>query len=259
MFDAITLAYFALGAASGFLSGLIGGGAGILIVPVLSLFGQYPIAGPASSVAVAMCSITAALQIRKRFVGADAIDPRPGLIMCGSAFLTAHLGVGMNEFAPVFAIPLTLALFVFLNLDLTARVHRGLVGRAIIGDRSPSDFFGRYVLFGSVSAMFGGVVGSGGGLMLFPLLHAYCGMTTREAVYSCLLMMLGSGLSSVGAQIYLGTPDYTVAVPLGIGAMFGGYFGVLAIEMVSEDAIRVMARAMLLELGIFLLLASFLL
>ena len=95
--------------------------------------------------------------------------------------------------------------------------------------------------------------------MLFPLLHAYCGMTTREAVYSCLLMMLGSSLSSVSTQIYLGTPDYTVALPLGIGAILGGYFGVLAIEMVSEDAIRTIARAMLLELGLFLLIASFLL
>ncbi len=259
MFDAITLAYVVLGAASGFLSGLIGGGAGILIVPVLSLFGQHPIAGPASAVAVAMCSVTAALQIRRRFVGADAIAPRPGLILCGSAFLTAHLGVGMNQFAPIFAIPLTLALFVFLSLDLTARVHHGLVGRTVIGDRSPNDFFGRYVLFGSVTAMFGGIVGSGGGLLLFPLLHAYCGMTTREAVYSCLLMMLGSSLSSVSTQIYLGTPDYTVALPLGIGAILGGYFGVLAIEMVSEDAIRTIARAMLLELGLFLLIASFLL
>jgi uncharacterized membrane protein YfcA len=259
MFDAITLVYVVLGAASGFLSGLIGGGAGILIVPVLSLFGQHPIAGPASAVAVAMCSVTAALQIRRRFVGADAIAPRPGLIMCGSAFLTGHLGVGMNEFAPIFTVPLTLALFVFLSLDLTARVHHGLVGRAVIGDRNPNDFFGRYVLFGSVTAMFRGVVGSGGGLLLFPLLHAYCGMTTREAVYSCLLMMLGSSLSSVSAQIYLGTPDYTVAVPLGIGAILGGYFGVLAIEIVSEDAIRTIARAMLLELGLFLLIASFLL
>jgi uncharacterized membrane protein YfcA len=48
-----------------------------------------------------------------------------------------------------------------------------------------------------------------------------------------------------------------VGVPLGIGAILGGYFGVLAIEMVSEDAIRSLARAMLLELGLFLLIISF--
>lgn len=259
MIDLAAIAYLVLGAASGFVSGLIGAGAGVLIVPVLTIFGQHAIAGSASSVAVAMCSLTAAIQIRNRFRGPNAIPAAPGLIMCASAFLTAHIGVSMAALAPLFAVPLTLAFFVFLNLDLTARVHRKLLGRRAIGDREPTDFFMRYVLFGALTGTFGGIVGSAGGLMLFPLLLAYCGMTTREAVYSCLLMMLGSSLSAVSAQLYFGLPDLAVGIPLGIGAIIGGYFGVLAIEKVSEDAIRTLARVMLFELGLFLLVISFLL
>jgi uncharacterized membrane protein YfcA len=259
MIEFASILYVLLGIASGFISGLIGSGAGVLIVPVMTIFGQNQIAGPASAVAVAMCSVTAALQIRNRFRGADAVPAAPGLIMAGSAFLTAHLGVSMAELAPLFAIPLTLALFVFLNLDLTARVHRNMLGRRAIGDREPTEFFMRYVVFGALTGTFGGIVGSAGGLMLFPLLLAYCGMTTREAVYSCLLMMLGSSLSAVSAQLFFGLPDLSVGIPLGIGAIIGGYFGVMAIEKVSEDALRALARVMLFELGLFLLIISFLL
>lgn len=246
------LGFVILGVVSGFFSALLGAGAGVLIVPVLTIFGLFAVAGSASSVAVAMCSITAALHIRKRFTGPDALPWKPAAILAGSAFLTAHLGVSMAELAPLLAVPLVLSGLVFLNLDLYTRVERRLIGRTAIGAAPPDAFFGRYVLFGALTGTFGGILGSAGGLMLLPLLLAYCGVTTRQGVYYCLMMMLGSSLSAVSAQLYFGLPDLSIGIPLGIGAILGGYIGVIAIERVSEHTIRVLSRGFLTELALFL-------
>ena len=259
MTEMVAILYMLLGAVSGFFSALLGAGAGVIIVPVLHIVGQGPAAQSASAVAVAMCSATAALQIRRRFTGPGSLPTRPAVLLGGSAFLTAHLGVSMTELAPIFAVPLVLSGLVFLNLDLYTRVERRLTGRVAIASEPPEAFFSRYLVFGALSGIFGGIVGSGGGLMLLPLLIAYCGMTTRQGVYYCLMMMLGSSLSAAAAQMYFGYPDLIMGTCLGAGAIVGGFVGVLAIERVSEHTIRVLCRGFMTELAIFLLILWFLL
>lgn len=101
------------------------------------------------------------------------------------------------------------------------------------------------------------MVGSAGGLMLLPLLVAYARMGVKEAVYTCHLMMIGSSLSGLLGQHYFGAINLEVGLPLGLGAIVGGYFGVLAIEVTSEDTIKLLTRVFLSELGIFLLAWSF--
>lgn len=258
--DMLTLAYLLLGTVSGFVSGLIGAGAGVVIVPILAICGFGGEAPAASAVAVVMCSLLGGLQVMPTY--ARRFPPRawiPGVIMAVSGFATAHAGVTLATQIPRFALTLLLAFFVFLNLDLFARHER----RERLQRLPPPEEaigaqpFMRFVVFGAATGLFGGMVGSAGGLMLLPLLVAYARMGVKEAVYACHLMMIGSSLSGFLGQHYFGSLNYTVGLPLGLGAMVGGYFGVLAIEVTTQDTIKLLTRVFLSELGLFLLAWSF--
>lgn len=258
--DLLTLGYLLLGGISGFVSGLIGAGAGVVIVPILAICGFGGNAPAASAVAVAMCSVLGGLQVMPAY--ARRLPPRawvPGAVMAVSAFASAHAGVTLVSQIPRFAATLLLAFFVFLNLDLFARHERRerlqkLPPASEIGGVQP---FMRFVVFGAATGLFGGMVGSAGGLMLLPLLVAYARMGVKEAVYACHLMMIGSSLSGLLGQHYFGSLNLEAGLPLGLGAVVGGYFGVLAIEVTSEDTIKLLTRVFLSELGIFLLAWSF--
>ncbi len=258
--DLLTIAYLLLGTISGFASGLIGAGAGVVIVPVLAICGYGGDAAAASALAVAACSVLGGAQIIPTY--AREMPPRawvPGVIMAVSGFATAHVGVTLIAQIPRFAATLLLAFFVFLNLDLFARHERRERLRRVPDQAVDTKFqpFMRFVVFGAAAGLFGGMVGSAGGLMLLPLLVAYARMQIKEAVYACHLMMVGSSISGLLGQHYFGSINYASGLPIALGAVIGGYFGVIAIKMTSEETIKLLVRVFLSELGIFLLAWSF--
>ncbi len=247
-----------LGFASGLLNGVAGTGAGVLIVPVLVLLG-FTAVDTASSVAVAMCAITACLQVIPYYVrNWRSSDWIAALILLVVGLATGHLGVRFSDALPQYAANLMLSFVAVLNLDLFIRYERKRkkARKEISVDTDPRSNLFKYIGFGSVAAIFGGMVGSAGGLILFPLLVSYTGMRIKQAVPACLVMMAGSSVSAIFGQLEYGQLDMTLGIPLGIGAVVGSFFGVIAIKHVSDEAISLLVKLFLSEVGIFLLIWS---
>ena len=260
--DVTLLAYALLGLFSGFFNGLLGAGSGVVIVPVLGIAGFGAGAASASAVAVLMAALPAGLHALFAYRRLPRLSWVPGVVMAISALLTAHVGVSVALAMPPFVSTLMLAFFVYLTLDLFARTERrrrrvGAPKPVVYTEQLLRQYFVRYVVFGSLCGLFGAMVGSAGGLMLVPLLIAFTGMGTKEAIYASLLMMAGSATSAFLGQVTYGSLDYAIGVPMGWAAIVGGSFGVMAIEYVAEDTLRVLLKIFLSELGIFMLVFSF--
>ena len=258
MLDSQLAGLLILGFASGLLNGLAGTGAGVLIVPALVLLG-FTAVDTASSVAVAMCSITACIHIIPYYVrNRQNREWIASLILLCVGLATGHLGVRFSDAIPQYASNLMLSFVAVLNLDLLLRHERKLKKGKYTApvDTDPKSNLFKYVAFGSVAAIFGGMVGSAGGLILFPLLVSFTGMRIKQAVYACLVMMAGSSVSAIYGQLEYGQLNMDLGVPLGIGAIVGSFFGVIALKHVSEKAISLLVKLFLSEVGIFLLMWS---
>ncbi len=249
-----------LGLASGFVNGLAGTGAGVLIVPVMVIIG-FTAVDSASSLAVMMCSVTAFLHIIPYFIrNWRNHEWMAALILLLVGLASGHLGVRFAGEIPQYSANLILSFLAFLNLDILIRNERKHNKSAVEPDikiDARANLY-RYIVFGGISAIFGGMVGSAGGLILLPLLVSYTNMRIKQAVCASLAMMAGSSVSAVYGQIEYGALNFDLGIPLGIGAIAGSFFGVIAIKHVSEKAISLIVKFFLSEVGLFLLIWSFL-
>ncbi len=258
MLDSQLAVLLILGFASGLLNGVAGTGAGVLIVPVLVLLG-FTAVDTASSVAVAMCAITACIHVIPHYIrNWQNREWIAGLILLSVGLATGHLGVRFSDAIPQYAANLLLSFIAVLNLDLLIRHERKLKKGKYAGpvDADPKSNLYKYLAFGSLAAVFGGMVGSAGGLILFPLLVSFTGMRIKQAVYACLVMMAGSSVSAIYGQLEYGQLNTELGIPLGIGAILGTFFGVIAIKHISEKTISLLVKLFLSEVGIFLLMWS---
>lgn len=250
---------FMLGGAAGFLNGFIGSGAGVLIVPVMVILG-YTQVEQASSLAVAVSCWTALFHCIPYYIRNHRDQEwicAVTLFIAGAA--TAHLGVSFAVESPPLVTRLGLSFCAFACLDILGRHERKL--SRLTADESearvwinPQANLVKYLIFGGFTAFLGGIVGSAGGLFLLPLLVHFTGMRVKQAVYACLSMMAGSSLSALYGQAQYGAINFELGIPLAIGAVVGGVFGCVAMEMASEKTIRLLVKLFLAEVGLFLLI-----
>ena len=258
MLDSQLAGLLILGFASGLLNGVAGTGAGVLIVPVMVILG-FTAVDTASSVAVAMCAVTACLHVIPYYIrNRQNQEWIVALILLSIGLATGHLGVRYSDALPQYIGNLVLSFIAVFNLDLFIRYERKLKkGKITVPDNiDPKANLFKYIAFGSLAAIFGGMVGSAGGLILAPLLISFTGMRIKSAVYACLVMMAGSSLSAIYGQLEYGQLNTTLGVPIGIGCIVGSFFGVIAIKHVSEQTISLLIKLFLSEVGIFLLVWS---
>tara|TARA_B110000503_G_scaffold54669_1_gene87824 strand:- start:320 stop:1105 length:786 start_codon:yes stop_codon:yes gene_type:complete len=258
--DIETIGLLLLGVAGGFLNGLIGSGAGVLIVPVMVILG-YSNVDHASSFAVAISCWTALLFVIPHYIRTSRDQEWiSGIALFLGGAATAQFGVAFTQNADPYVVRLMLSFLAFLCLDIMNRYERRRVSTSTHMDGAwvdPKRFLLMFFVLAGITGFAGGMVGSAGGLFLLPLLLYFTGMRIRAAVYSCLFMMAGSSLSALYGQSVYGDIDFNLGIPLAAGAVVGGFFGSLSLNLFSERSIRNVGKLFLSEVGLFMLLWSF--
>jgi len=258
--DPEVIALVILGFAGGLLNGFIGSGAGVVIVPVMVIMG-YSNVDHASSLAVAISCWAALLHViphyirtwrDKEWIGGIA------LFLGGAA--TAQFGVAFTQNADPYITRLILSFLAFLCLDIMNRYERQRE-KGKSSDHTYVDikrFLFLFFILAGFTGFAGGMVGSAGGLFLLPLLLYFTRMPLKSSIYACLFMMAGSSLSALYGQSQYGDIDFGLGIPLAAGAVVGGFFGAITLNFVSERSTRNVSKLFLSEVGLFMLVWSFL-
>ena len=257
--DPETIGLLVLGSAGGFLNAFIGSGAGVVIVPVMVMLG-YSNVDHASSLAVAISCWTALFYVIPHYIEKSRDKEWiSGIALFLGGATTAQFGVAFTQSADPYVARLMLSFLAFLCLDIMNRYERRRTsGRYADGSTvDPKRYLFTFFILASITGFAGAMVGSAGGLFLLPLLLYFTAMPLRSAVYACLFMMAGSSLSALYGQSLYGEIDFRLGIPLAAGAVIGGFFGGITLNLVSERSVRNAGKLFLSEVGLFMLIWSF--
>lgn len=230
-----------LGMFTGFISGMLGIGGGIIMAPLLlyvpGWFGLPPlsmkvVAGLTIVQGLVAC-LSGALTHRKFHFVSNELT----LWMGCSIFLTALIGGAMAKH-----VPNNLLLMVFAAMAMLAAI---LIFIPTPSDSEAPDIesftFNRLksvVTAGSVGFL-GGLVGQGGSFILIPLMTSFMQIPTRIAIGSNLAIVLLSSLAAFLGKALTGQISWSLTVPIIVTAIPAAYLGSIASRRVPVAGLRV--------------------
>ncbi|NJN62445.1 MAG: sulfite exporter TauE/SafE family protein [Coleofasciculaceae cyanobacterium RL_1_1] len=255
-----------LGLFVGALSGLLGIGGGLLMVPVLTAvgFGVLP-ATATSLVGVMFSSISGSLRNWRT----GKLDLRRSLGLASSGIPTAQIGAMLAEHLS----PSVLA-FAFAGLQVVAMYligvrqrlalrdgegddresgHEGGYGGDRLGDRPYALWLDRSSLgIGMIAGVLSGLFGVGGGVIMVPLQMLVLKTPIKEAVRVSLGAIVAIGASGLIRHAFLGNVLWIPGLCLGIGGVIGAQIGVRLLPYLSAPFISFLFRGLLMLMAAFM-------
>ena len=244
----------ALGFVGGFLSGLLGIGGGIVMVPLLlyvpQLFG-FPPLDMRHVAAITIVQVSAAALLgylvhhRRRTTSPEIVRwMGPGMVVGAAVGGVASKYVALAVLEAVFAL-LALAAAPLLFVPPPA----GGVGEGPARDFSRPLALGAALAIGVLS----GLLGVGGAFLVIPVMIYFLGVPTRAAIGSSLGVLLLSSLSGVAAKLSTGQVIVSWAAGLCVGALPGSWTGATLSRRVSARGLRLSLAALVAATAIRML------
>jgi len=269
-----------LGTATGFLSGLFGIGAGLLMTPLLLLVGvPGAVAVASDSAQIAATTVAGATNHVRR----GSVDLRLGLLVAAGGVLGGYLGVRLvhllrttGAFDPLVRVGFV-ALLAALGVGMVRRSLTALrsgaappaPSHAVAAQRSRQPFTRAGSSFatqmpsllplslGLVVGLLSALFGIAGGFLLLPVLAYGFGVSTRLAVGTALF---GVAVTSSAVTFLQAAINHAVDLPLALtvllGVAAGTRLGLLASRRLRRDrgrlflAVAVLALAAVLLIGL---------
>lgn len=208
-----------IGLLGGILSGLLGLGGGVIILPLLILIGRVPIKlATGTSLVHVMFAAGAGMLSHYR---AGKVDSRGGLLLgiagIGGGLLGSFLSVSLSTHALnlifLFLVALAiLLLFIPLKFDQENYIKGSF--NKIEG-----------ILIGLACGFLVGILGVGGGFILIPLMIYLLRIPLRETIGTSLLIVFISSLGTLGAKYKVGHIDVTITILVVSGSVGGALLG----------------------------------
>lgn len=230
----------AIALVSGFLSGLLGIGGGIVMAPLLlyipPLFGlpsltMQTVAG--LTVVQGLVGCLAGFWTHKKF---DFVSNELSLYMGGTIFVAAAIGGAGSRF-----IPNTVLLVIFACLAFVAVIFMLI---PIANDSEKPDVATikinrfRAATTASGVGLLGGMVGQGGSFILIPLMTSYVKIPTRIAMGSNLAIVLFSSIAAFLGKAVTGQIEWLLTIPVAVAVIPSAFLGGLTSRRVSVLYLR---------------------
>ncbi len=245
MIDLVLFGFFA-----GFIVSMIGLGGGVFFIPLLVLvYGIEPVAAVGISLS-AMTAVTFASSIGyfiqkkinfKLSLLYDVFDI-PGVIL-GSLLALTLLPNILLSICAIIILLLGFSLLFYEKFKVKKKINNKL---------SVKDYF-----IASISSLFGGIVtglsGMGGGTTDTTTM-ILMGVPLTTAVASSEFAMFLTNLFGLIVHNFLGSVDFTIALPLSLGALVGALVGTYYSKKVKTKTLRKALAVFVIILGIRLLM-----
>jgi len=237
-------------AVMGVILGLLGGGGGILTVPIMvGLFGQAPITATGMSLGVVgTVSLVGAIQGLARreadFVAgiALALPAMVGALVARAVLvplIPAQVGHfnGEDLLLPVFA-----ALLVVVGLRMVSGAAEQVAARksaVVIG------------LVGFLIGLVSGLLGAGGGFLIVPALNLLVGIELKRAIPTSLVVIALQSLAGFAGELHRPTDWKLLVMMIGV-AMAGMVGGVLLRKRVATERLKTTFAVLLFAVAIWM-------
>lgn len=204
------LAYVAIGAVAGFLSGLFGVGGGVLIVPALMLVLRMPqkLASGTSLLAVAPLSFGGMLT----YAASGQIDWAASLFVAIGAVAGGAIGSALLHRLPSVVISWV---FIAAMLAVAVQLFFEEPSRGLPRLLGPLDLV-LLVTIGLVAGILAGLIGVGGGIIIVPALIVVAGFGDLAAKGGSLVALLPNALSTSVLNLRRRGADLVAGLTIGV-------------------------------------------
>ena len=229
-----------IGLAGGVVSGLIGVGGGIILIPLMvGLLGMSQHRAHGTSLAIIVPTAFAATI---RYATANPIDWSVALALAATSVVFAAVGARATAYINekllrrLFALVLLAgALRMFVSLQDVALMHLDGTERIIAA-----------VITGVVAGLVSGTMGVGGGIVMVPAMVIFMGIDQVVAQGISLAVIIPTALSGATQHYRLGHVDVRRALTIGIGGLVGGFGGAQVAQLLPRVVLRALFAVFLL-------------
>ncbi len=234
-----------IGVAAGFISGLLGIGSGVILVPAVMLlmdrdFNQAKAAALATMVVMIPFGV-------HRHAKHGNVDRQLALRLGIFGAIGSMTGIFLSTIIPTNILKLIFALTQFAVAWRMIRTSRALVKKSDFRRYSPA--------VGFAGGMVAGLLGLGGGVIMVPAMNL-CGIAIHTAVGTSLAVIVINASVSTVFNIFLGLVEPVVVLPLAAGAVFGMKYGVRKAISVNQQVLRRYFAVFLVFVGAYIILRS---
>ncbi len=243
-----------LGSFTGVLSGLLGIGGGLLMVPALTLFGIPLVQATATSlVGVLLSSLSGSL----RNLSAGELNWQVSLLLAGFGILTAQLGAWLANRLPDALLSLAFAGLLLVTLYLMHLRQRLQREKPDPAAHSPSSIrVAPTAGIGLLAGLLSGLFGVGGGVVMVPLQMLFLNESVKAAVRTSLGAIVAIAVSGLIQHTLNGNVLWIPGICLGLGGILGAQLGTRLLPRLSEQTVTRLFRAFLVGLAVYMALRS---
>jgi uncharacterized membrane protein YfcA len=243
---------FAVGIASGLLSGMFGIGGGVVTTPAIRLLLRAPalIAVGTPLAAIIPATVTGAVSYMRNGVA----DKRAGVLVGVSGALTAVAGAWATRLVGGTVVLLVTALVILLTAaDMVLRVFRPQPDRpdAAASKQRPGPV-PVLVAIGVLTGFYSGFLGLGGGFILIPMLTRWLRFPIKRAIGTSLVSITLLAVPALATHWYLGNIDWVIALALVVGVVPGAYLGSKITLGASDRTVNIGFAVLLVIVAIWL-------
>lgn len=247
--DATTIALaVGFGIAIGLILGLVGGGGGILTVPIL-VYALGSDVHAATATSLVIVGAIAAFGAFPHLRGRRVVLP-VALAMAATGIPGAILGTSLNERASG---PVILVLFGAVMLVVAARMLRGSSPQpATVGQPVPRAIRWPVLATGFGVGVMTGFFGVGGGFLIVPALVLILSLPLRLAVGTSLVVIIITSAGGVLSHLRSGEIDWPLALVFITGGLVGALTGGQLSGSVNEGHLATGFAFLMASVGAFL-------
>jgi uncharacterized protein len=249
-----------LGTLTGTLSGLLGIGGGLLMVPALTIFGVSLVQATATSlVGVFLSAFSGSVQNLRM----GELNWRVSLILAAFGIFTAQAGAWLGDRIPdhwlslAFA-GLLLVTIYLMNLRQSLKTRQSSGGNAPPIATHPAPIrFAPTAGIGLLAGLLSGLFGVGGGLVMVPLQMLFLSEPIKSAIRTSLGAIVAIAISALAQHAWNGNVLWIPGLCLGLGGIVGAQLGSRLLPKLPDRTVNLMFRVTLILLAIYMVARVF--
>lgn len=255
---------FGLGICTGLLAGLFGLGGGILIVPVLNLWG-FPVVTAAATSLVGV--FLTALSGTIRYSWTNQLNWRNALQISLFGVLAVQIGAWLARHLPDSWLAICFSLLLLAAIYLMG-LRKALIDTETFASLLDSDSpeissknqthsrweFAKIGCFGGAIA---GLFGIGGGIVMVPLQVLLLGESIASAVPTTLAAVMAIAASGLAQYAWNGNVLWIPGLCIGCGGILGVQLGTRLLPHLSATLINTLFRLILFVLSLYMMRQGF--
>lgn len=239
-----------VGLMTGLLSGLVGIGGGVLMVPAMVYFlhfNQHRAHGTSLAIMVPIALVGAA-----SYAWSGNVNWILTATLVPGGMLGAFAGARLTKRVPGPQLRAIFAGFVLL-ISLRMMLGNGQGSYQEVQQLGQAAAAAAGLVTGLVTGFLSGLLGIGGGIVMVPTLALVIGVVQQVAQGTSLAAIVPTAISGARTHYRMGNVDFSGALAIGLGGMMGSFIGSRVANHLDAPTLKNVFGAILLLIALFML------